>query len=247
MPRAGTDARYVNALTSDSMSGDLLVNGKVDVNGNLDVGAGGTTAAVVTLVGSGNSGVSWPARDRVLYMDSTGKLRLTNNATDLQRMQVGYPAVASDVATKEYVDAGGTDLTGARRHFSRGAANIQHNTNTDIVAGWAPASGDLGNGPLSYNAGIVTLNEDAVLDVVVQMFWAANATGRRLVTILVNGAVTWSQSQLATAVGSTNQNVSAPGHHYAAGTAFQIRVFQDSGASLSLDSGRWSLRLAARE
>lgn len=139
------------------------------------------------------------------------------------------------------------DDEGARRNmYLPSTISIPHNAATKLTSGWTATGSDTGTGLMTYNAGIITLNAEAVLDVSVHIKWAGATGGKRSMELLVNGSAWFGEAGWPSEAGVGLMTATMVGSNYAAGDTFQVQVFQSSGAALNVTGGRWTIRRVAR-
>ena len=134
---------------------------------------------------------------------------------------------------------------GTLRLFNRGTDSIANNTTTKLTGGWTTLAGDTGNGgPLSYSSGIVTFGETGYYDVTVYTQWAAGTAGNiRRTELLQNDiAVLRDDRSPPTPTAFSASTLTGSGMYMAAGWTMQVAVFQNSGATMNLNNGRWQIR-----
>jgi hypothetical protein len=124
----------------------------------------------------------------------------------------------------------------ARAGVASAAQSLVNNTSTKILLDTASATPTTGTyDPQSWFAAAsdhIAVGQDGFYTISANIAFAANATGRRVLTIAVNGADVGSTTALAVAVGSTILSVST-NLYLAGGDLVTMTALQQSGGALS--------------
>lgn len=149
-----------------------------------------------------------------------------------------YSLSVADAASKAYVDAltARLDALEAPTPYARGYKDAQQ---TIPHNAWTPAfSGESQTliGGMVYNGPSYTVPEDGLYDISAQFLWTINSTGYRAIRVLINSIaapVGYRYSGNNNSNNSSGIDGTAP---LLAGDAIEIHLYQNSGASLTLNT-----------
>jgi hypothetical protein len=193
------------------------------MNGTFIVTVTNSTTFTYTAAGTAGSGTVTGAT--VKAGPGSGIIYLKPAATAAGRVQVDGDLVI-DGANSEYV----------ARITNSAAQSLTNNTDTKLVfntASSTPASASYDPQGWFNNANdSIDIGQDGFYCITANVAFAANATGRRAVTLVLNGAGTGSVQVAASPTGGTNLSVTTNLYLFA-GDQVTVNGFQNSGGALN--------------
>jgi hypothetical protein len=223
---ATTTAGRVQVEGKLVVSSLLTASGSVQVNDNLVVDQDMTVGGSVQIDDASAN------KDQITITTTTAGAGLTIGAdTNL------YRSAANTLKTDDSLVIGGANsLYVSRASVASAAQSLTNNTSTTILldtASTTPTTGTYDPKSWFNNANDrIAIGQDGFYAVTANIAFAANATGRRAVNIIVNGSDAGGIQVLASPAGSTILSVST-NLYLAAGDLVTMSAIQQSGGALN--------------